>query len=336
MVNKKKVESLLICNSNLFIPTVLTEVLSHPQKQYLVISDTENIHHFFAFLNIPNVIYVEYGIKGRFDFIGERKKLNNKVNRYDIGRVVFFHAEFGEMANWLIKKLSKNVPICYCKIYDSIPAPHSKQLWKVFKLKLRQWIYWGVDMDVLEHTKIFPSIPKSFFRNVNATTISIPVDMELISHNVSDKLKDENLHADFVLLTGTEVATGKCDEFTYEQLINSVIDILGIEKTISKCHPRFHNFYGKEKLLRQIPSYIPGNVLIDNYDCYIGFESTLLVEAAKAGKKSISLIELLPLSDDAKQCYYNFFTSRLQGLQGKGNIIFIKKLYELKKVVDLK
>ena len=326
MSNKKNVKSLLICNSNLFIPTVLTEVLSHPQEHYLIISDIENIHRFFNFLVLTNIDYVEYGIKGHFDFIKEKRKLFSKVIHYNIGRVVFFHAEYGDMANWLIMKLSKTIPICYCKIYDSIPAHHSRKLWKTLKIKLREWIYWGIDMDVLDHTSVFPSIPQKFYNSVKASIVTMPVDMTLVTRYVASKIKDENLYADYVLLTGTVVATGKADAITYERLTNNIIDVFGIEKTVSKCHPRFKDLYGKEKELKQIPAYIPGNVLIENYACYVGFESTLLVEAAIAGKKSISLIDMLPLSVEARQSIHVFFTSRLQG---KGQILYPQSLEEL-------
>lgn len=326
----KQVKSLLICNSNMFIPTVLTEVLSHPLEQYLIISDTVNVHRFFELMNLANVYYVKYGIRGRFDFICEKRNLFAKVNQYEIGQVVFFHAEFGEMANWLIKRLSKTTPIFYCKIYDSIPAPRCKQFMKVLKVKLRQWLYWGVKMDVLQHSNVFPSLPPEFFSNVHATTITMPIDVDLVSRYVSGRLGSINLDAHYVLLTGTCVSTGKSDVATYETLINRVIDILGAENTVSKCHPRFNDLYGKEKDLRQIPSFIPGNVLIDNYICYIGFESTLLVEAAIAGKKAVSLIYLLPLSNEEKIKFHDFFSSRLQN---KGEILFPKTLEDLELIL---
>ena len=121
-------------------------------------------------------------------------------------------------------------------------------------------------MDVLEQSNVFPSIPESFFRQVRATTISMHVDAALVSHSVSDKLKEHKKQGRYLLLTGTCVATGDADVKTYEKIINSVIDVLGIENTISKCHPRFKDLYGKEKELRQIPSYIPGNLRIPDTD----------------------------------------------------------------------
>lgn len=336
LMNNMKIESLLICNSNMFIPITLTEVLSHPNKQYLVISDTENIRQFFEFLALPNVIYRHYGFNpkqdGRFGFIRRRKELLNYVSQYKIGQVVFFHAEFGAMANWLIEKLSKKLPIKYCKLYDSIPAPRAPLSLKTLKIKTSEYIYWGQKMDVLVGSYSFPSLPDSFFRKVKAETIKMPVNMALVNNSLMEKLNSLRIRGKYVLLTGTVVLDGIYSEDVYEPFINDMIDALGQESVVSKCHPRYKNLYGKEKDLVQVPSFIPGNVLLDCFDYYIGVESTLLVEAALAGKKAISLIDWLKPNEDVRNNFHAFFKNRLQN---KGKIYFPKSMDELKEMVIL-
>lgn len=331
---KKQVDKLLICNSNMFVPTVLSEVLGHPDEHYLVISDTKSITKFFEFLEIGNVDYIEYGwTEGRFGFIKKKHELYRKIQDYIIDEIVFFHTEWGEMVNWLIKKLSKTIPVKYCKIYDPIPVPRSKNFKKILKIKLQQKIWWGMSVDVLEHSYAFPSLPESFYRQIRSATIQIPVEHQLVNEYVSEKLGGLNLNADNVLLTGTIVADGLAEDSFYTELTNKVIETVGTGNLVSKCHPRFMELYGKEQDLPQVPSYIPGNVLIDNYKCFIGYESTLLVEAAAAGKKSISLLYLLLLSDDVKNRQIALLNSRLQG---KGQILFPKTFGELKELVAVK
>ena len=280
---KKKIKSLLICNSNMFIPTVLTEVLNNQQESFLVISDTRSITKFFEFISIPNVDFIEYGqLEGHFDFFSKKRQLLKALGRYDIGEVVFFHAEFGEMANWLIKRLSSDVPIKYCKLYDSIPCPRCRKWLTVAKIKLKQYLYWGIKMDVLEYPYPFPSIPKKFFKDVKAETITMPIENVKVSNVVSRRMTEIKLVGKFVLLTGTVVHDGFYTADIYTKYINNVITSLDIKNIISKCHPRYKDLYGLEKELPQIPSFIPGNVLINNYDYYVGFESTLLVEVAVA------------------------------------------------------
>lgn len=306
----------------------MTEILSHPLESYLIISDTKSITRFFEFLAFPNIDYIEYGqLEGRFDYVSKKRILLKEIQKYDIGQVVFFHAEFGEMANWLIKKLSVKIPIKYCKLYDSIPCPHCKN-WKiVFKTKLRQYLYWGVNMDVLQGAYPFPSIPKNFFNKVKAETITMPIDNELVTNAVSSRMAEMKLSGRYVLLTGTVVHDGYYAADVYTEYINKVIACLGKENIISKCHPRYKDLYGLEQRLPQIPSFIPGNVLINNYEYFIGFESTLLVEAAVVGKTAISLIDMFPINDELRKATHNFFNNRLQG---RGSILFPKTIEELK------
>ena len=316
----------------MFIPTVMTELLNHPQNHYLVISDIKSISQFFDFISLPNMDDVEYGwTKGRFGFIEKKNELYKAIQQFKIEEVVFFHAEWGEMANWLIKKLSKDIPVKYCKIYDSIPAPRSDNWKEVVRIKLQQKIWWGVDVDVLKHSKAFPSLPESFYKEVHAETIQMPVDIELVTNAVAEKLGKINLNAENVLLTGTIVADELAEETFYTELTNKIIETVGEENIVSKCHPRFKDLYGKENDLPQVPSFIPGNVLINNYKCFIGYESTLLVEAAVAGKKSISLMNFLQISDETKKRWVDFFDSRLQG---KGKILLPKTWEEFKTMIS--
>lgn len=325
---KKKVKALLICNSNMFIPTVLSEVLSNPNEQYLVISDTENITRFFHFVAIPNVDYYEYSSRGKLHVFTDKRNLIREIARYEIDKLVFFHAEFGGMANWLIKTLSKSISIEYCKLYDSIPAPHSRKMLSVIKMKVMGYFYWGVNMDILQYaTSLIPSLPNSFFSDIKAKKVLMTINKELVGQTVLSRLNNFHLSGRYVLLTGTVVHDGYYSKEDYTNFVNLLISAIGVDNVISKCHPRYTELYGLEQQLPQIPSFIPGNVFIDNYEYYIGFESTLLVEAAVAGKKAISLIDWFSPSNNAAKQIHAFFDSRLHD---KGIIYYPKSLNELR------
>lgn len=332
----QNIEALLVCNSNMFIPVTLSEVLGHPDKKYIIISDTENIRQFIEFLSIPNVIYRHYGFNplkdGRFGYIRAKKELLNFVLQFNIKCVIFYHAEFGAMANWLIEKLSKKLPIKYCKLYDSIPVPRAPFSLNTLKIKVSEFIYWGQKMDVLVGSYPFPSLPQSFFRKIKAETISLPVNMVLVNNILKKKFDSSGLRGKYVLLTGTVVLDGVYSEDVYTLFVNKLIESLGQDNIVSKCHPRYKNLYGKEKDLVQVPSFIPGNVLLDCFDYYIGVESTLLVEAAQRGKKAISIIDWLRPAEDVRQRFHAFFENRLQG---RGNILFPKTIEELKAILKL-
>lgn len=324
----QEIEALLICNSNMFVPTVLTEVLTNDDKEYLVISDTANITLFFEFLRLPNVTYYEYGIKRWKDLIHEKKKLYGFLAQYKIKRLVFFHAEFGEMANWLISKMSRQITVQYCKLYESIPAKKAPFSFSKLKIQLKQYIYWGQKMDVMYFTDPFPSIPKSFYKRNVAEFINIPVNSDVINSYLKAKLDTLGIKGKCVLLTGTGVKNGWYTEKEYTKFINRLIETIGVQNVISKCHPRYHDLYGMETDLPQIPSFLPGNVLIENFDFFIGLESTLLVEAAQAGKTAISYVDLLPPDERRRKIQHDFFNNRLQG---RGVIYYPTSMEDIKK-----
>ena len=179
----------------------------------------------------------------------------------------------------------------------------------------------------------FPSLPCSFFKKIQAETISMPVNNALNKQAVYQIFNDYEIKGNYVLLTGTAVQDHWYAEEVYTTFINQIIDMLGRDKVLSKCHPRYKELYGKEKELTQIPSFIPGNILIDNFDFFIGIESTLLVEAAKAGKIAISIIDWLRPNEQLYKVQHDFFDNRLQG---QGIIYYPKTMADLKEILNMK
>lgn len=88
-----------------------------------------------------------------------------------------------------------------------------------------------------------------------------------------------------MLVSGSVVADNLVSKEDYENIINEIIDFVGTENATIKMHPRFDDMIGKEQELNEMPKYIPGNVIIDAFDIYIGYYSTLLVEAAQMVKR---------------------------------------------------
>ena len=63
----------------------------------------------------------------------------------------------------------------------------------------------------------------------------------------------------------------------------------------------------------KVPSYIPGNLIVNYFDVCIGNHSTMLVEAAIAGKLAISLLDYYNQDSKQKLGLKAFFEDRLQG-----------------------
>lgn len=328
------INTILICNSNMFIPIVLTEILSNPQKQYIVLSDISNIKDFFSLLKLPNVIYYHYGFNpwrdGWFSFIKKKKNLYEYVVKYPINRIVFYHAEYGEMANWLLKKISHRANVEYCQVYDTIPAPKAQWSFKKMRIILSQYICWGQKMDILQGAYLFPSLPASFFLKINVKIVKPWIDIKLVSKCIRGNFLQNSNYGNIVLLTGSVGFNNIYPEKRYREFINSLILSVGKENIVSKCHPRYNNLYGLEKALIQVPSFIPGNLLLDCFNYYIGVESTLLVEAALAGKIAISIIDWLKPDENVRIIQHKFFENRLNG---QGIIYYPKSISELKEII---
>ena len=74
------------------------------------------------------------------------------------------------------------------------------------------------------------------------------------------------------------------------------------------------------------------NVILDAFDIYIGYFSTLLVEAAQNGKKVISTLYLMkPQNEASQQRFYEYLENRLNG---KGIIYFPKTIEEFKDIIN--
>lgn len=319
---------LLICNSNMFVPYVMTECLKNRNTRYIVASDTPNINQFFELLNFDNVVQLKYST-GKISVIyKEKKKMKSFFANYRITKVVFYHAEFGELANWLLLKFAKKgVCIEYHKVFDSIPVPKAK-LYQGLKIKLKQWFCFDYIPDVLDDgTNLFPSLPDSFFKRIKAVRVDSVVDRSIICNTVKGLNEKLNIKGDVLFISGSVVAENIVSKEDYEKNINAIIDFIGTDNATIKMHPRFDDMIGKEQELNELPKFIPGNVILDAFDIYIGYFSTLLVEAAQNGKKVISTLYLMkPQNEASQQRFYEYLENRLNG---KGVIYFPKTIEEL-------
>lgn len=322
----------LVCNSNMFVPYVLSKILNESSCHFLVLSDVASIEEFFLHINLDNVFFYKYGPNDKFDIISCKKRIMSQFYKYDITKIIFFHAEVGELINWFLKKISKHIPIFYCKVFDTLPYPKAN-LFKAVKTKIKQYLFWGINMDVLDlGGGVKPSLPKKFFEKIGAQEISINIDNVLIEQSIANLLNKLDIRANYVLLTGTVVDCHYVSMEEYTEGVNRIINSLNAENIISKCHPRFSSLFGKESALKQVPSFIPGNLIINNFNVFIGYESTLLVEAAHAGKIAISLLDYFkPINLKTKNNWHSFLENRLNN---HGTIYYPKNISEIKSLLS--
>ena len=310
----------------MFVPYVLSEVLNHQEGKYVIMSDLENIIQFLSKIKLSNADVLKYNHSSCTTIFSSRRKLMNLTNHYKIDKIIFFHTEFGGIINWFLQEKSKQCEIFYCRVYNSMPFSKAHGI-RALKYYLKERLLYGVDMDILvEKPRLLPSLPESFFKKIGALPYSIEIDNNKIKKQISDVVTGAIEKAKVVLLTGATVQHGLVTETEYIAKTNALIEAIKKHNCVAKCHPHFNDVYGKERELTNIPSYIPGNLIIDNFEIFIGNHSTLLVEAALAGKVAISLLDYYEQDSKQVENLKSFLADRLQN---RGVIHYPKSTEEI-------
>lgn len=279
----------------MFIPIVLTTILNNSEQRYLIYVDIPDIYTFLGKLNLPNnCMLLKYPHNINWKNANKAKQfIWNQLVHIDIKSITFYHTEYGELATWLISKYSRNTTIYFQSPFPSFCFKKKISL-KALKLFLVYKIVYNTDIVPMNYgNDILPSISPRFFKKNNVINKNAVIDDELVYNYVSEKLNLNNNNRSILLVTGSNIAAGFCDETDYGKIINSILSALGKDKFMIKCHPRFDDLLSIEKMLPAIPKYVPGNLILLLFDCYIGLCSTLLSEAANVGKCSISILNLL-------------------------------------------
>lgn len=305
---------LLICNSNMFIPIVLTTVLNNSDQRYLIYVDIPSIYMFFDKLNLPeNCNLLKYPHYINWKNANKAKQfIWNQLEHIDIKSITFYHTAYGELATWLISKYSRNTTIYFQSPFPSFCFKKRISL-KALKLFLVYKIIYNTDIIPMDSgNNTLPSISPKFFKKNNVINKNAMVDNDLVCNYVNEKLNLNNNNSSILLVTGSNITAGFCDETDYGKIINSILSALGKDKFMVKCHPRFDDLLSIEKMLPAIPKYIPGNVILPLFDCYIGLCSALLIEAANVGKCSISILNLLNIDFKLKSVLKDSLEVRLK------------------------
>lgn len=315
----------------MFVPIVITTLLEHPNMQYVVCIDQDNIYTFFKEMNFSNAILIKYPVKYHirhyYSFYKIKRNILSQLRKYEITAIYFYHTEFGEFANWLITKYSSCAKIYLSSPYSSLSFAKGLD-WQSKKIYLIHRFFFNTRVDVLKTGDYYiPSISSHFYRKNKIIRMTPIINNSIIADLVKEKYSVLKGKEDIVFMTGTVVTDDEVEENVYIEQVNAIVAAVGLNRMLSKCHPRYDNLYGEEKKMRQLPKYLPLNVLLCMYDIYIGYNSTALVEAAVAGKRAISLLDLIPAKKTLKVKEYHLYLDLK--LNGKGYIFYPTNINEL-------
>lgn len=318
----------------MFVPIVLTTVLKNNNTQYIVYTDQDGMFRLFSELNIPNTVVLryrnDYGTYDLFKISEIKKETLKTISSYTIDSVTFYHTEYGELANYVISLYSKSVPVYFEPPFERWTLKSCYNLRSIYH-KFRKKIEFNTDIIVQRlGKKLVFTMSDNFYKKNNVIRRPCCVDYKLIGDVISKVYNFSDSKGKVVLMNGAIKEAG-LDVRTYHFITDEIISYVGETKIFTKCHPRFDDLYGKEKEIKSIPSYIPVSLLLSIFDVFIGYWSTGLVEAAIAGKKSISTLYIMHQTQtDRIEKQYKVLQEKLAG---RGKIFFPKTIAELKQII---
>ena len=326
--------NIIFCLSNLFVPYTLT-LINRSNSKVLVYTDQEGMYKFFSELSLPNVeVYFRKDLRIGRDLKSAKRILTirNEVLDWLIQKnpqqVYFFHNIFGSIENWVIKKLSTKSNVFHIPVFNEFPFEAVYNIKSAIGILKNLYVHGILTEPLWDGSRFIHRIPEKFFINNNINRLEIDIDEEYINNVISTKF--EFLNKEIVLLTGAVIGPCPIDKDEYITKINDLINAIGKDRIIAKPHPRFQDRYGLEGELEVIPYYIPANMLYNIFNIFVGYDSSVLSEAADCNLKSVSTIDYIKSNSRLQvKNYKNYLINNSKS----GNILFPKNINELKYIL---
>lgn len=323
---------LILCNTNLCVTYVVTLVQSNRSNKYIVLTDQENILKFFNLISLQNVQL--FKLSSSYSFIDYRfyiakRWVKNLFKKNEINKVRIYHQAFGGFYNWVVYLANrKGIEIEYNRVLVNQKYPQAKISYHVIKDKLKYLILYKTDVDILDrgNNTLMPKLSEVFYIKNNIKEVPFEVNETIIKNVTGSIIKKIGISLEanpVVLLTGSIIATKQVDQEEYKKKVKKIIEFIGENNIICKCHPRFSDETDDELKLGHIPSFIPMEFLMSYFNVFIGYNSTILTQAANAGKKAISLVDYyIPISNERRDNWHAYLSDK---------VVFVKDVKEIRR-----
>jgi len=327
----------IICLSNLSVPAVLT--ITKGLEKFRIITDQPSLNNFFTEIYGPGKTVLIppipkfRGIKKIFKPIllnRFRKEIMNLAGMPENNEIFFFYNAMGYPMSWWISKVAHLNRVFYKPDID-MSMFKAKMTMKSFIKQTWIRINYGI------HTtpswtgeRFIYKVSDQFLEKYDIARITdFTVDHEHIHRLVKDKLNLDKKK--FLFLTGNTVPDRMVEEEEFIRVTDNFIDTVGKENIAVKVHPRFTTLISKEKICQLVPTYLPANVLLPNYQYVIGYTSSVLFEAANIGIPGISMLDMYkPINPARREEYRKYLNQNLK--PGSAPIYFPKDMDELMKL----
>jgi hypothetical protein len=317
--------NIIFCLAHHAVRATITVVDGSPADDFLVVTSKEDVAQMFRVIYPPQKVLCLPAAP-----LASRNPVTlvkNLVNVHRLKRQAWMHFDGCQGANiyflewafcdfefWLLKRLARANRILYGPVItlDSRLDLSPKAL-------LGAALRWMAYFAVLEPRKgpYFRcySVGSRFLRSVGAARVSVPDRSTAeVSRRIMESLPPGLRSAKVMLLPASQVGPN-ISETEYIAKMDAVIEALdrcyGLDHIAVKAHPRFPHYRSLEAVIQKIPSYLDANLLFPFFDVYIGYASSVLFQAANAGKTAVSLLELIePLSSDDRRSYRDYLDMR--------------------------
>lgn len=334
---------LIICTSHLYIPATIS-IINDKFKDVCLYTDRESIYSFLKNLYQGIDIYLlpkmQEGNKICAHITRTRvikASMKNFFAKKSIDEIIFFHEGFCIEANWLIKYLYKNngSRVIYIPVERTFDFETKWEEETSFRYILRRlyffWI-WGIPIHFYKYmNSIYPIMDKSFYESVKCREMQKEIETVDVVREIDKTLLDPIKYppTGIVWLENTlRVFSVSWNRDSYEKFIDDVFSQFPMKRLFFKGHPDQALKYGKEAQMQEIPSFIPGNLLLNRFFCYIGVISDLMFEAANAGTLTISTLYLFDIESADREMLADYLRNKSE------KILFPKTVFELMSIIN--
>jgi hypothetical protein len=337
---------IFFCPSWIQIEEIIN-LTTESKKKFIFVVENEDLYFFFKkfylnskiiFLKSPRTIFTANPIKLINNFYLnylEKKKIKFIFNKYSHTKVYCSDSFNLVQMAYAAKVLSlRNQLFLYSNKINIEKFLKKKIGLKMFLYNIYIKMFYRISCYSVAdpNHKLYSVYSDKYYKFINAKKIKNPVNILLLKKFIKKKLNLHNKIKILLLSSFEAIADNLLDEGKFKIWANEFVKIADPKKIIFKRKSINEKKYFTEKLFSEAPSYLPASLLCYKVDIIVGYNSSTLFQAANAGCKAISLLDLLKKEElNPNLNYYKKFLT--DNLISSKKILFPKNMSEFNKLI---
>ena len=334
-IRNKKNRSLIFCTSFLSMPFTIS-LIEHYKNQSVVLTHSNFIFKFlkknYPYLDIVlihdsksilNKNFIKIFKNNYFNYL-LKNETKSFLNEYSNCKVFTTIQAFSHLTGYSLTILSKKNTIYHKKLVKLFWEKSNFNL-KLFFNQLYLRLFYGLHLDQTKENsgRSFLSYSNFFFKSIKVKKTNLEINSKQIKKFL---LKNYNYKNKKILLLSSQrsLETNIIDKSLLKKLNIKLLKYKNLKQFIFKRRDNSEKKNFLEKILLEADPFCPSNLYIYKFKIVIGYHSASLFEAANAGCKAISLLDLLGKNDSLKFFYKKYFRRNLN----KDKKIFYPKTFK--------